>query len=242
MFISQSNYIPWRGYFDAINSVDEFVVYDDVQYTKRDWRNRNRIKTPNGALWLSIPIEVKNKYYQKICEAKISNGSWAFNHWKTLQTNYSKAPYFRTYAPFFEELYLKKKYTYLHEVNYDFIRLICSILNIRTKIVYSSNTSLSPANRTERLLEICKKTAATDYYSGPAASSYLNETLFQNEKINVHYFDYSGYEPYPQLHGDFINQLSVLDLIFNTGPEAYKYLGAHNHSAEEKPKPELILI
>jgi hypothetical protein len=239
VFISQSNYIPWRGYFDAIDSVDEFVVYDDVQYTRRDWRNRNRIKTLRGDIWLSIPIEVKNKFHQKIKDAKISDPSWALIHWKTLQTNYSKAPWFRFYAPLFEELYLGKKYVYLTEVNYDFLERICSILEINTKITYSSELPVSSGGRTERLLNICKDLYASDYYSGPAAKNYLDEALFREQNINVSYFDFSRYDPYPQQYGTFSNELSVLDLIFNTGPEARKYFSLNNSAL--KLAPELIL-
>jgi hypothetical protein len=242
VFISQSNYIPWRGYFDAISSVDEFIVYDDVQYTKRDWRNRNKIKTPAGDIWLSIPIEVKNKFYQKIRDAKTTKSNWALTHWKTLQTNYSKAPYFKTYSALFEELYLRKEYTHLTEVNYNFIRLICSILNIKTKITYSFELPVVAGSSSQRLLEICKGVNATDYFSGPAAKNYLDETLFLEQKINVHYFDYSGYSKYPQLHGPFLNELSVLDLIFNVGPDAGKYFVLQDKRYSSALTPELILI
>ncbi|MCW3070874.1 MAG: WbqC-like family protein [Bacteroidetes bacterium] len=241
VFISQSNYIPWRGYFHAISSVDEFIVYDEVQYTRRDWRNRNRIKTPGGDLWLSIPIEVKNKFHQKISEARISDSSWARNHWKTLQTNYSKSPWFKMYSPLFEALYLEKKYTHLTEVNYDFLGLICFILKIKTTITYSLDVPLPSGNRSERLLSLCKKAGATDYYSGPAAKNYLDEGIFRKQDVNVHYFDYSAYKPYPQMHGAFSRELSVLDLIFNIGPDAVQYLLPGHAEPALLHLPELIL-
>ena len=223
VFISQSNYIPWRGYFDAINLVDEFIVYDDVQYTKNDWRNRNRIKTANGITWLSIPIRIKGRYPQKIKEAEICNPHWAAKHWKALQNNYSRTPYFKEYAPLFEQLYLNKNYQYLTEVNYLFIKLICDILEIKTPINYSTNFDLKGNNKTERLLSLCKSVGATDYHSAPAAKNYLDEQLFKNENIKVHYFNYDNYEPYSQLYGKFFNYLSVLDLIFNEGAASKKY-------------------
>ena len=241
VFISQSNYIPWRGYFHAISSVDEFIVYDEVQYTRRDWRNRNRITTPAGEHWLSIPVEVKNRFHQKISEARISDKSWARNHWKTLQTNYAKTPWFKTYAPLFEALYLEKEYTHLRDVNYDFIELICFILEIKTKITFSADLSLSPGNRSERLLSLCKKAGATDYYSGPAAKNYLDEGLFLGQGVNIHYFDYSAYKPYPRKQGAFSTELSVLDLIFNTGPAAALYLKPGPAGLVSPPVPELIL-
>jgi hypothetical protein len=239
VFISQSNYIPWRGYFHAISSVDEFIVYDEVQYTRRDWRNRNKIKTPQGDRWLSIPIEVKNKFYQKISGARISDSSWAQNHWRTLQTNYSKAPYFKLYAPLFEALYLGKKYTRLTEVNYDFLGLICSILDITTPITYSLEAAIPQGNRSERLLAVCKQAGATDYYSGPSAKCYLDEELFREHGVRVHYFDHSAYKPYPQLHGAFSGGLSILDLVFNTGPDAARHL--NNNKPVLHHTPELIL-
>ncbi|HEX8517740.1 MAG TPA: WbqC family protein [Bacteroidia bacterium] len=239
VFISQSNYIPWRGYFNAIDLVDEFVIYDDVQYTRRDWRNRNRIKTSKGDIWLTIPIEVKNRYFQKIEDARISDHSWAQHHWQSLKTNYSKSPYFKQYAPLFEALYLGKTYTHLTEVNYDFIRLICSILKISTRISYSKDFNVLDGSKSEKLLRICKTLEATDYYSGPSAKNYLEESVFNQNNVNVHYFDFSGLEPYPQQFGSFSNNVSVLDLIFNTGPDAYKYLSLKY--ADHALLPELIL-
>lgn len=226
VFISQSNYIPWRGYFDAINSVDEFIVLDDVQYTKRDWRNRNKIKTASGELWLTIPIEVKNKFHQKITEAKISDPAWANRHWKTLVTNYAAAPYFKDYAPLFQALYLEKQYTCLTEVNYAFLKLICSILNISTKINFSSEYPSNALGKTDRLLSICKQVGATDYYSGPSAKNYLDEGMFEAENIHVHYFDFTKYKSYSQLNGKFMNEVSILDLIFNEGPFAKLYFNS----------------
>ena len=127
--ITQSNYIPWKGYFDGINFVDEFVIYDDMQYTKRDWRNRNKIKTPQGPIWLTIPVEVKGKYFQKINETKISDLTWNKTHWQTIKHNYGKAPFFQELSPYFEDLYLSCNFQYLTEVNYCFIKSICDLLN-----------------------------------------------------------------------------------------------------------------
>jgi hypothetical protein len=119
--ISQSNYIPWKGYFDLINSVDEFTLYDDAQYTRRDWRNRNKIKTPQGLQWLTIPVDVKGKYFQKINETKISDKGWGVKHWQQIKQNYAKAKNFKKYKDIFEELYLSCKEEYLSEINHKFI-------------------------------------------------------------------------------------------------------------------------
>jgi hypothetical protein len=223
IIITQSNYIPWKGYFDSINMADEFVLYDDMQYTRRDWRNRNQIKTKDGLKWLSIPVEVKGKYFQKINETKVSESDWGEKHWNTILHNYSKAKFFNEYKIIFEELYLNSKEEFLSKINYNFIKAICDILDIRTEMKWSSEFNLLE-EKTERLVDICKNEGATDYYSGPAAKAYMNEELFEKENIKIHYFDYSGYPEYTQLHGDFTHAVSILDLIFNEGPDSKKFM------------------
>ena len=223
LLITQSNYIPWKGYFDSINTVDEFVVYDDMQYTKRDWRNRNQIKTPQGLFWLTIPVVVKGKFFQKINETQVSEKNWGNKHWKTIATNYSNAPYFKEYKDVFENLYKDDTFCNITDININFIKTINSILGINTKITDSREFEIIDG-KTERLIDICKKCNATDYYSGPAAKDYMDEGLFKNNNINVHYFDYSNYSVYPQLFGDFSHFVTILDLIFNTGEKAKNYM------------------
>lgn len=203
--------------------MDEFIIFDDMQFTKRDWRNRNKIKTQNGVQWLTIPVEVKGKYFQKINETKIGDPSWGKRHWKTISHNYSKARSFDQFRDAFEELYLKNDKELLSEINQNFIILVCSILGIHTKLRWSSEFRLFEG-KTERLVDLCKSVGATDYYSGPAAKNYLNESLFEREGIKVHYFDYSGYPVYHQLYGDFVHEVSIIDLIFNEGNDARKYM------------------
>lgn len=223
IIITQSNYIPWKGYFDSINMADEFVIYDDMQFTRRDWRNRNQIKTKDGVKWLTIPVDVKGKYFQKIKETRISEPDWAEKHWSTIIHNYSKAKYFNDYRKIFEELYLNNPEEYLSKVNYNFLKAVCDILGIKTKMIWSDEFNLLE-EKTERLVDICKTLGATDYYSGPAAKAYMNEELFEKENITVHYFDYSGYPEYAQLHGEFTHAVSIIDLIFNEGPNATKFM------------------
>jgi hypothetical protein len=223
ILITQSNYIPWKGYFDNINAVDEFVVYDDMQYTKRDWRNRNQIKTPQGLFWLTIPVEVKGKFFQKIKETQVSDKKWGQQHWKTIVANYSKAPFFKEYKDVFESLYRDETLDNITSINVSFIKAINLILNIKTKITDSREFELAEG-KTESLVDICKKCNATDYYTGPAAKDYMDEQLFLDKNVNVHYFDYSGYLQYPQLNGEFSHYVSVLDLIFNTGNKASTYM------------------
>ena len=222
VIITQSNYIPWKGYFDSINLVDEFIIYDDMQYTKRDWRNRNIIKTSTGNVWLTIPVEVKGKFFQKINETKVSEKDWNITHWNTIINAYSKATYFKEFKPFFEELYLNCTTEYLSEINFRFIEAICKLLNIKVTFKWSSEFILAE-EKTQRLVNICKDVKATDYYSGPAAKNYMDESLFNNEHINVHYFDYSNYPAYNQMHGEFTHEVSIIDLIFNEGENANNY-------------------
>lgn len=228
ILITQSNYIPWKGYFDAIAKSDEFVIYDDMQYTKRDWRNRNIIRTANGNKWLTIPVEVKGKYFQKINETKVSDKNWNKDHWNTIKQNYSKSKYFADYKDFFEDLYLNIKSDYLTEINFHFISAICRILDIETTFHFSSDFILKE-DRNERLLDICLKLNGTDYYSGPAAKSYMDESIFAKAGVKVHYFDYSGYPQYSQLHNPFEHSVSVLDLLFCEGINASKFFKIIGH-------------
>ena len=140
--IVQSNYIPWKGYFDLINSVDEFILLDEVQFTRRDWRNRNRIKTPAGPVWLTIPVRVKGKYFQKISETEVSDPGWAEHHWKTLTANYGRAPHFSAFCEVLERSYLECNESHLSLINRRFLDAICQILGIGTRIVDSATYGL----------------------------------------------------------------------------------------------------
>lgn len=225
--ILQSNYIPWKGYFDMINMVDEFILYDDMQYTRRDWRNRNKIKTSNGLKWLTIPVEVKGKYFQKINETKISDKEWCKKHWTTISQYYSKAKYFKDYKDIFEELYLNCDEEYLSQINYKFIIAINEILGIKTKIRWSSEFDYGEG-QTEKLLRICQSCHTDIYLSGPAAKDYFDEELFRKNNIQVEWMDYSGYSEYNQLFPPFEHSVTILDLIFNEGLNATKYMKSFN--------------
>ncbi len=221
--ILQSNYIPWKGYFDLIAAVDEFILYDDMQYTRRDWRNRNRIKTPQGLQWLTVPVLVKGKYHQKIRDTKIDGLDWALLHWKTLAQNYRRAPHFEEIAEWLEPLYLKESYTHLSQLNRRFIRIVCDFLRIKTVISNSWDYILLD-DKTKRLADICVQANGTEYISGPAARGYIEEHIFTERGIKLTWFDYSGYPEYSQLWGEFIHEVSILDLLFSCGKEAPRYL------------------
>lgn len=220
--ILQSNYIPWKGYFDLINMVDEFIFYDEVQYTKNDWRNRNKIKTQQGIQWLTIPVR-QESLEQKIKDTKISDKKWNIKHWRTISQNYAKAKYFKDYKDIFEELYLTCDEEYLSQINYKFITTINEILGIKTKLRWSSEFELVDG-QTEKLLGICKDCNADIYLSGPAAKDYFNEELAKQENIKVEWMDYSGYKEYEQLNPPFEHGVSILDLIFNEGNRAKEFM------------------
>jgi WbqC-like protein family len=201
--ILQSSYVPWKGYFDLINSVDEFVLFDDVQFTRRDWRNRNRIKTAAGPAWLTIPVHSKGHYLAPINEIAVSDESWA------------------------ERLYLDCRETRLSAINYAWIVAICEILEIRTRLTWSMDYQLVDG-KTERLVGVCRQAGATTYLSGPAARSYIKPELFQAAGVELVYFSYEGYPEYAQLFPPFDHFVSILDLLFNEGPRATRFMLSFN--------------
>lgn len=221
--IVQSCYIPWKGYFDLIKEADEFVLFDDRQFTRRDWRNRNRIKTPQGLTWLTVPVEVKGRYLQRIDETRVSDGAWAKKHWRTLEHVYASAPFFAEYRERFSALYESLDDERLSAINRRLLEEICGVLGIETKLSWSTDYVVE-GDRTQRLVELCQAAGANIYLSGPRARAYLEEQLFADAGIAVRYFDYNGYPEYPQLYPPFAHEVTVLDLIFNTGAVAPQFL------------------
>ncbi len=219
--ILQSNYIPWKGYFDIIARSDVFIIYDEVQYTRRDWRNRNLIKTDKGLKWLTIPV-IQDEYHQKIYETNILESNWVKKHTSTLQGFYAKAPYFKEYKDVIFKAYSNST-NCLSEVNKSFIETICNILEINTKIIDSRTLNLK-GDKQERLIHACQILEAETYLSGPAAKSYIEEDVFNRNNIKIEWMDYSNYKEYNQLFPPFEHGVSILDLIFNEGPNARRFL------------------
>ncbi len=220
--ILQSNYIPWKGYFDIIGLVDEFIIYDEVQYTKNDWRNRNKIKTPTGIQWITIPVYQRN-LKQKISETEVSNFKWGVKNWNSLKANYAKAPFFRDYSLVLENFYCTFRSLLLSEINIELLKLICNQLEIKTVITNSANFIVK-GDPTEKLVDLCKQTGATQYLTGPNAKNYLREDLFEEEGIDVEWMDYTGYKEYTQLYPPFEHGVSIVDLLFNTGPSSCNFM------------------
>ncbi len=219
----QSSYIPWKGYFDIIRRVDEFILLDDVQFTRRDWRNRNRIKTPGGLSWLTIPVESKGRFRQTIAETRIGDAGWRRRPWDTLRHAYGRAPCFRDFADDIEALYEAAEDELLSAVNHRFLSGLCALLGIDTPLTWSMDYETAGSS-TERLVSLCTAAGATEYLSGPSARAYLDESLFAEAGVNVVWMEYDGYPEYPQLHPPFEHGVTVLDLLFHTGPEALAHM------------------
>lgn len=216
--ILQSNYIPWKGYFDLIKAADLFIFYDDVQYTHDDWRNRNKIVTKDGLKWLTIPVGRDNT--RKINEVKFIQQSWKVEHKQLLIDSYKDSV---GYDQKLLDLIYDNDIDYLSEFNQHAIKVICDKLGITTNFDQVENYELV-AGKTERLIDLLKKVGATEYISGPSAKSYLDEQLFEEAGVNLIYFDYSGYPEYPQKYVQFSHEVSVLDLIFNVGRDSRSFL------------------
>jgi len=226
--IVQSNYIPWKGYFDLIAATDEFILYDDAQYTRRDWRNRNQIKTPQGVQWLTVPVRVKGRYHQSIRETEIDGTEWAEQHWTRLRQNYARAPHFARYAPELEALYLHGRHDTLSALNLAMLTWVNQQLGIATRMSSSSDYTLE-GDRTDKLLNLCLQAGATEYLSGPAARDYLDESRFAAAQVAVRWFDYPAYPPYAQLWGEFVHGVTVLDVLFHCGPDAHRHVVTGRH-------------
>ena len=223
--IVQSSYIPWKGYFDLINSVEEFVLLDDVQYTRRDWRNRNRIKTNSGTRWLTLPVESKGRFTQRIDETRIADPDWAERHWQVLEQSYRSAACFDSYGDAIRSTYesLQSGSDLLTDINTRLLRRVCEFLGVTTPITQSTDYAPS-GTKGDRLLAICHAVGAAHYLSGPSARAYLDEDVFAGQGVQVAYFDYHGYPTYPQVHPPFEHQVSALDLLFNVGADAPRYM------------------
>lgn len=222
--IVQSSYIPWKGYFDLINLVDEFVLFDCVQYTRRDWRSRNRIKTAKESVWLTVPVQSKGNYEAPIDTILVDGNQWAEKHWQTISHNYAKAPFFKEYAPIFQRCYEEAAAkTRLSEVNALFLRQICNLLEIKTRITDSREYAISPG-KTERLMDICNQVGAKIYYSGPSAQGYMDYDIARAHDVEVRWMSYENYPEYSQIHPPFEHAVSIIDLFFNVGSKAPDYL------------------
>lgn len=215
--IHQPQYLPWLGYFDKLERCDVFCLLDTVQYKKNEFQNRNRIKTAEGWQWLTVPVTYR--FPQRIEEVGINQTvDWQRKHLQALKTNYSKAPFFETYYPSFEEFY-QQSYDFLVQVNVACIQLLVELLGLERKLVLASSLPVETEDSTLRLVEICKNLGGDYYLSGRDGAKYIDVDMFQNHKIEVLFQDFK-HPHYPQCYGPFEPNMSVVDLLFNCGPES----------------------
>ncbi|MBV9509026.1 MAG: WbqC family protein [Caulobacteraceae bacterium] len=227
--ITQSNYLPWRGYFDLLRSADEVVLLDSVQYTRRDWRNRNRIKTASGLAWLTVPVEVKGRYHQAINETQVADFGWAESHRRTIDLAYRRAPHHVETMAWLDPLLASvAEQPMLSVINETLLQAICARLGL--KVIFRRCQDILDAaamremDPTFRLAELASAVGAGRYLSGPAAKAYLDTQVFADRGIEVSWMSYAGYPEYPQQWGPFEPQVSVIDLMFNTGEAAPRFL------------------
>jgi hypothetical protein len=223
--ILQPSYIPWRGYFHQIYKADVFIFYDDVQYDKNGWRNRNRIKTRNGPIWLTIPVFHRGNVSEQIPILDIQidwTKDWERKHWSSIQQAYSKAPYFHVYDQALYEFFQRRD-DHLADFTVDLTVFIARLLGItQTRFIRSSELDAS-GSRTDRLVDLLSKVGAKHYISGPSAQSYLEVDKLSRAGISLEWMVYN-YPEYPQLYPPYEAQVSILDLLFMTGPQAGQYI------------------
>ncbi len=223
--ILQPTYLPWLGYFEIIDSVDVFVVFDHVQFVRKTWQQRNKIKTRNGVVTLTLPVK-RDGRNTRICDAELSHnqGNPMENHWKTIALAYKKAPFFHKYESIFQNIY-SKKYNLLGDLNFAIIETIFGILCLDKKIFFSSRLNLNDENmeKTEKIVNLCKKVGITSLYDGKSAADFINTSLFDKEGISVTFQNYK-HPIYRQLWGPFVAYLSVIDLLFNEGDSSMEII------------------
>lgn len=225
--ILQSNYIPWKGYFDIIAASDVFVIFDDVQFTRRDWRNRNKILLNGEARWLTIPVASKGAFEAPVHSIEVPDGSWAGKHLASLRHAYSRAPHARWLLPKLEELYAQAQHLrLLTQINELFLVGLAEMLGLEPRFTRSDAVPRHSNDPTARLVEICVAHQAELYVSGPAAKAYIDNAQFAASGIGLAYANYAGYPSYDQGSAQFEPGVSVLDLLFRVGPDAAKHLKA----------------
>ena len=220
--ILQPSYLPWLGFFEQMSRSDKFVLLDDVQYTRRDWRNRNRVRINEGWAWLTVPVLQKNKFAQNLLDTRIDNSlPWRKKHLRTLRQHYCKAPFFEKYFSRCQKLY-EKDWEFLFDLCLETIVFLREELGIETSLLRSSEMKTC-GEKTERLLSICQKQGATHYLSGESARDYILEEDFSRQNIELEYQKYE-HPKYPQRYSGFVPQLSAIDLLFNCGEQSLNIL------------------
>ncbi len=227
----QPVYLPWLGLFHKIALADKFVFFNQVQYLPKDWMNRNKIKTNAGEIWLTVPVLRKGYRDMKTSQIEINNDTdWKRKHLNSINLNYKKTPYFEKYFYFFQETY-NKNWRYLADLNEYMLKWFLNELGIKTEFLKASDYNFQ-GNKSDLVLDMCKQLKANVYIFGILGKDYTNVKDFENNKIKVVFQDYK-HPSYPQLHGEFKENLSILDLLFNCGPNSYDVLMSNNISKKD---------
>jgi hypothetical protein len=222
----QPVYLPWLGLFHKIAISDMFVLLDEVQFEKNGWMNRNKIKTKNESLLLTVPVLLKNYREIKSSEICINNSTnWQRKHLSSIQMNYSQSPFFDDYIGFFEEVY-SKKWNFLNELNEYMLNWFLNKLEIKTKISKQSNYSFT-GKKSDLILNMCKDLNASKFIFGSMGKDYADVKSFEKNNVSVFFQEYV-HPTYSQMKGDFIPNLSVLDLLFNHGSNSLEILLSNN--------------
>jgi hypothetical protein len=217
--VLQPGYLPWLGFFDLMRRSDVFVIYDDVQFDKHGWRNRNQIKTAHGPQWLTVPVFHSGREGQTILDVQIDNLlPWARKHLRSIEQAYARAPYLDTYFPQLHEV-LSERWDRLVDLDLALIDVLREWLDLPSSTVYCCSELAIPGRRNDRLLALCRHFEATKYLTGNAARAYLDVARFEAAGIEVEWQSYI-HPIYPQLHGEFTLNMSMIDLILNCGPES----------------------
>ncbi len=226
--VHQPAYLPWLGYFHKIMLSDQFIFLDTVQFEKNSFNNRNKIKTPKEALWLSVPVLTKNYKEKKFHEIEIAQEDWNKKHFKTIVLNYKNSTYFDHYIDQMEQILIKNHYQFLADLNFDLLVFFLDVLNIKTTILKSSQHDFK-GTKSELILNICKELGATGHIFGALGKNYVDENIFKSHGLKVFYQNYQ-HPVYKQLYGDFIPNLSIIDLLFNEGPRSKEIIMCNNQS------------
>lgn len=225
--ILQSNYIPWKGYFDLVAAADEFLVFDEVQFTRRDWRNRNKVIVSGKPQWLTIPVQSKGNYNAPIDQIEVTGSQWARQHWQTISLSYRRAPFYDEIAPLLESAYkAAAEFKLLTEINQHFLKALGGVLNIEAPLVRTRSIARTTDDPTGRLVELCVARGASDYLSGPAAAAYIDRLRFEAAGVRLHYANYAGYPTYTQASASFEHGVSIIDTLMQCGPACRSHLGS----------------
>ena len=225
LVILQSNYLPWKGYFDLMAAADEFVLFDEVQFTKNDWRNRNKIVLGGKLHWLTIPVATAGKLGTPISSIEPIGTAWAKAHWETMTQAYSSASHFKVLWPTLEDTYAEAaSLTRLSAINRLFLMRLGELLGIATPFIDSASIPRTVQDPTARLVEICRARGATRYISGPAARAYLRKDQLDSAGIELFFANYQNYPYYDQAMAPFEHGVSIIDTLMRCGLEARSHL------------------